>query len=50
MTDKEFMGKNALLTGGLRGMGGPIALKLVRRGADIAVNYLKRNDEARATQ
>ena len=50
MTDKEFMGKIRFSQAACVEWVVQLALKLVRRGADIAVTYLKRNDESRATQ
>jgi enoyl-[acyl-carrier protein] reductase III len=46
----EFSGKVALVTGASRGIGRTIALELARRGADIAFNYLKNHEAARAAQ
>jgi enoyl-[acyl-carrier protein] reductase III len=43
----EFEGKSALVTGGTRGIGKAIALRLARGGADVAINY-SRNEEAAA--
>ncbi|MGW0731671.1 SDR family oxidoreductase [Streptomyces sp. NPDC002851] len=40
-------GKVALVTGGSRGMGAAIALRLAREGADVALTYVKGEDAAR---
>ena len=42
-------GRVALVTGGGRGIGKAISLALAEDGADIAVNYRKDEDSARAT-
>jgi enoyl-[acyl-carrier protein] reductase III len=44
---ERFSGKRALVTGGSRGIGRAIALRLARLGADVAVNYVK-NEQAAA--
>lgn len=46
MSEKEFAGKSAIVTGGTRGIGKAIVLELARRGANVAFNYSKSADEA----
>ena len=43
----ELAGKVALVTGASRGLGAAIALSLGKRGASVAVNYLKSEDRAK---
>lgn len=45
---KDFDGKAAIVTGASRGIGRAIALELARRGANVAFNYLKSEQEASA--
>lgn len=42
----ELAGRVALVTGGSRGIGRGIALKLAQAGADVVINYLEREDAA----
>ncbi len=46
MSEKQFEGKSAIVTGATRGIGKAIATELARRGANIAFNYSKSADEA----
>ncbi|MBA3334633.1 MAG: 3-oxoacyl-[acyl-carrier-protein] reductase [Acidobacteria bacterium] len=46
MSDKQFAGKSAIVTGATRGIGKAIALELAKRGANVAFNYSKSADEA----
>lgn len=44
------MSKVAFITGGTRGIGKRIAIKLAKNGFDIALNYRKENDELKNTK
>jgi len=46
MSEKQFEGKSAIITGATRGIGKAIALELAKRGANVAFNYSKSADEA----
>lgn len=46
MSEKQFEGRSAIVTGGTRGIGKAIVLELARRGAIVAFNYSKSADEA----
>lgn len=43
---QDLKGKVAIVTGGSRGIGRHIALKLAQRGADVAINYRSRQSDA----
>ncbi|MBN2245045.1 MAG: SDR family oxidoreductase [Candidatus Aminicenantes bacterium] len=46
----ELKGKNALVTGGCRGIGQAISLALAEKGANVAVHFLKNNEAADLTK
>jgi len=46
MSEKQFQGKTAIVTGGTRGIGKAIVTELARRGCNVAFNYSKSADEA----
>ena len=48
MSEKQFEGRSAIVTGATRGIGKAIALELARRGSNVAFNYSKSVDEADA--
>ncbi len=45
----HLSGKTALITGASRGIGKAIAVAIARAGADVAVNYQSREEQARET-
>ena len=46
MSTYSLQGRNAVVTGGSRGIGRAIALRLADSGADVAITYRERADEA----
>jgi 3-oxoacyl-[acyl-carrier protein] reductase len=48
MSEKQFDGRSAIVTGGTRGIGKAIVTELARRGCNVAFNYSKSADEAEA--
>ena len=46
MSEKQFEGRSAIVTGATRGIGKAIALELAKRGCNVAFNYSKSAEEA----
>jgi 3-oxoacyl-[acyl-carrier protein] reductase len=45
----DFQDRVALVTGGSRGIGRAVALRLAQQGAGVCISYLTRSEEARST-
>ena len=45
----ELNGKVALVTGGSRGIGRAIAVRLAQHGVDVVVNYVRHKKDAQST-
>ena len=45
----DLKGKKALVTGGSRGIGRAIAVRLANAGCDVAINYLRNKGPAQET-
>lgn len=46
LSEKQFYGKSAIVTGGTRGIGKAIALELANRGCHVAFNFARSAEEA----
>ena len=46
MSEKQFEGKSAIVTGATRGIGKAIALELAKRGSNVAFNYASSQEAA----
>src|SRR5918912_3047004 len=47
---RGLKGKNVLVTGGTSGIGQAMAVRFAEHGANVAINYLRRPDEATDTE
>lgn len=49
MNDRPLAGRTALVTGGAKGIGRACCVRLAQAGADVAINYLSSEQQARET-
>jgi 3-oxoacyl-[acyl-carrier protein] reductase len=50
MTAQELAGRTALVTGGSRGIGRAVCVRLAQEGARLGINYARDDEAARATE